>query len=432
MDVADNLIVNYFLITEAVAIVSFQFIQSYSSVQSNIDEFTSQLLVDLQTKYSLTSQHIKNIQIVSSPSGRILVTFDIDINTRNNTLIASRDRLDRDLMASNYVFVFTNTTGTQEAFLVDGSSASLTPSFWDGWHQYAPDIFYAVLVALLLFALFSATVYCLIAKQKRAKMKKSVHQENRMTDGHVVGIDNGGYEAEMTQVYKIKNTKASPIPDHPLRQIETSLSVISSSETTEPQSSDQWQAPSSADFQSPTNLQTQELLQIPPSISPSQMHRPLETQTYRLDEITETPGVTESRQGENPLQEPSATTSESPSPYIVRQTVSMYESIHPSRRSSVPKQTPSLSLPRRSQQLDQSPLSVSAKTTESPKPDEKRATLPKANWISSLQGSVRSSILGFSSSTASSRRPSITGPSIYARLLYASYSVPPNKIYDYI
>lgn len=141
----------------------------------------------------------------------------------------------------------------------------------------------------------------------------------------------------------------------------------------------------------------------------------------------------------------SVTTSESPtlntfmpepSPSIMRKIISTKKFIRPTPRTSIPKKTPSSSSLQRSQQLDLSTLDVTVTPTESPTYSaEKPTTLNRVTAkMASLQGSVRSSIPGFSTSTTptSSRRPSITGPSIYARLLYASYSVPPKKIYDYI
>ncbi|XP_001178205.4 uncharacterized protein LOC752302 [Strongylocentrotus purpuratus] len=405
---------------EATAAVSFQFIQFFASVKSSLDEFTSQLSIDLQTKYSFTSQHIKSVRIFSSPGGRIQVTFDLDIDTRNRTLVAQRDILDRDLIAPNYVFVFTNSTGANEAFLVDGSSASVTPSFWDGWHQYAPDILYAMLVGLVLFALFCSAVYCLVAKQKRAK-KSSAGQENRMAPpaGHLNGIENEGYVVEMTQVYRVKNTESSPIPQHPSSPKEISVSVIAPTtpETTEPQSP--------------------KLSQSPQRSSSVQLQQPTESQLPILDHIPELPAPMNSRRSVTTSESPTLNTfMPAPSPSIMRKIISTYKSSHPTPRASIPKQTPSSSSSQRSQQLDLATLDVTVTPTESPTYSaEKPPTLNRVTAkMASLQGSVRSSILGFSTSTTptSSRRPSITGPSIYARLLYASYSVPPKKIYDYI
>ncbi|XP_072167089.1 uncharacterized protein [Diadema setosum] len=365
------------------AAVSFQFLQTYASIQSQESLFTSQLASDLRSRYSFTDQHIETVQVSEAENGAIQVDFALDIDTTNNGQITNRGRLSNDLSSSTYIFLFTNSSGTPQTYLVDGDSSSVSPSFWDQWHQYAPDVFLAIIVMLGVFAVFCAAAHCIVSHERRMKYSTDRDQMvSRPAADHANGIDNEGFVVEMTEIYTITTAGATPIPTRAQPPVEPVVV--------------------------PTPTRTEERV---PEVPPAQ-------------NLTPAPGTISSKPNS-----PSPTVTPPPSP--PKSALSTTPTIKSSETNNSSAKLSSLRLSKAAlSSLQSSPDG----DTPAPRPPGSPSLVQR---VAAIPGSVRSlpQFLGVSthSSPASSRRTSMAAePSIYARLLFSSYSVPPKKIYDYV
>ncbi|XP_071505295.1 uncharacterized protein [Diadema antillarum] len=366
------------------ATVSFRFLQSYASIQSQESLFISQLASDLRSRYSFTDQQIETVQVSEAENGAIQVDFALDIDTTNNGQVTNRGRLSNDLSSSTYIFLFTNSSGTPQTYLVDGDSSSVSPSFWDQWHQYAPDVFLAIIVMLGVFAVFCAAAHCIRLYGRKRRMKYSTDRDqivSRPAADHANGIDNEGFVVEMTEIYTIKAAGATPIPTRAQPPVEPVVT--------------------------PTPTRTEERV---PEVPPAQSLVPA---SGMISSKPNSPSPTVTPP-ESPPQSALSTT-----PHIKSSETSNSSATLSSLRLSKATPTPLQSPP--------------GGDTPSPRPPGSPSLVQR---VAAIPGSVRSlpQFLGVSthSSPSSSRRTSMAEPSIYARLLFSSYSVPPKKIYDYV
>lgn len=170
-------------VSDAQTAVSFELKQPFSTISSNdVEVFQTLLVNDLVKQFGFPNNAFQNVQVIRTVDGRIQVESTLQIDTSNTTLVKLRNTFQNSLTSEVYSFLFNDVVYT-----IKGSSVIVKPSFQDYWHEYAFEVFLAIVAALAAIAIFVFAVFCYSYYMKRKNYRQDAmfemsSRENRAYD----------------------------------------------------------------------------------------------------------------------------------------------------------------------------------------------------------------------------------------------------------